>query len=145
MRPCMGRRCVKGFVSCNRCKGVGNLPRTNVSMGPSGGSFSVTKELCPDCDGRARWTCPQCQGKGNNPCQACANKLKTNDALASDVKQKLDYAVQILNLPPDSSWARELIVQDRSPFRSSTAMTLDAKTQVKRRYFRRSGGWTDRP
>jgi hypothetical protein len=145
VRRCSGYRCVGGMVSCGRCGGAGNVPRTTVVMGPSGGGVSVTKELCPRCNGGARWRCQRCNGSGNNPCQACANKPKANEVIAGDVKQKLENVAQILNRPSDSSWARELIVQDRSAFRHPTATTSDLQGQVKSRYYRRDGEWKDRP
>jgi hypothetical protein len=65
--------------------------------------------------------------------------------LANDVKQKLGDAVQVLGQPSDASWARELIVQDRSAFRGIKAATIDVKTLVKGRYYRRGGEWMDKP
>jgi hypothetical protein len=145
VRPCSGRRCVKGTVSCSRCTGNGTVPRTSVVMGPSGGGVNVTRETCPSCDGRPKWKCSVCNGAGNNPCTACANRPKTNESLANDVKQKLGDAVQVLGRPSDASWARELIVQDRSAFRGIKAATIDVKTLVKGRYYRRGGEWMDKP
>ena len=150
VRPCGTRGCVKGVVSCGVCKGEGTLTRTRYAVTTSGGGFNVDKVTCDRCDGRPKWQCRECGGAGKKPCLACSGERAKGEKTKSiplppDLEQKLDMVSSLVSRQPDTSWARELLVDDRTPFRGLATKGPIPDTVIKGRYYRRGGDWKDRP